>query len=313
MSKFSRREFLRTSVAGAIAAPVTLGPEAAGAREVAWVERKRYARVRGRRMAYYEAGSGDPVVFLHGNPTSSYLWRNVIPHVEHLGRCVAPGTYDFSTHRDDLFELFETIGVIRRAIFVVHDWGSGDGLSWAQRHAGRVRGLAFMEPILRPPAFPPNREPTSGPFATFRSPAGEEAVLENNVFVERLLIGALENYLSAADKMEYRRPYPEPGESRRPTLTWPRELPMEGEPADTAALVEGYTEWLAHDTRVPKLFVRANPGAILSTSDDDAELLEHVRGFSHQEEVMVYGSHYVQEVSPHAIGRALAGWISGLA
>jgi len=328
MSEFSRREFLRASAAGAIAMPVALGPKTAAAQEVAWVEQKRYARVRGRRMAYYETGTGDPIVFLHGNPTSSYLWRNVIPHVEHLGRCVAPdmigmgdsdplpdsgpGAYKFATHRDYLFDLFETIGVTRRAIFVVHDWGSGVGLSWARSNTGGMRGLAFMEPILRPPAFPPRPEPTGGPFATFRSPGGEEAVLENNVFVEQLLIGGLENYLSEVDEMEYRRPYLEPGESRRPTLTWPRELPMEGEPADTRALVEGYTEWLAGDTRVPKLFVRGNPGAILSTSDEDANLLEYVRGFSKQEEVTVYGGHYLQEVSPHAIGRALAGWISGL-
>ena len=164
----------------------------------------------------------------------------------------------------------------------------------------------------RGPIFPPNPEPTAGLFATFRSAAGEEAVLENNVFVEQLLIGGLDNYLSEVDKMEYRRPYLEPGESRRPTLTWPRELPMAGEPADTTALVRSYTEWLASDTDIPKLFVRANPGAILSTSSSDQNLLEYVRSFNNQEEVMVYGSHYVQEVSPHAIGRALATWIAQL-
>lgn len=328
MTSISRRSFVRTSLAAAAGTSASLRPEPVSAQQATWVERKRYASIRGRRMAYYETGRGDPIVFLHGNPTSSYLWRNVIPHVEHLGRCIAPDmigmgdseplpdsgpdVYKFATQRDYLFELLQTLGVDQRAIFVVHDWGSGVGFSWGQRNPDRMRGLAFMEPILRPPDFPPNPEPSTGPFATFRSPEGEEAVLQNNVFVEQILIGGLDNYLSEVDKMEYRRPYLEPGESRRPTLTWPRELPMEGEPADTAALVQSYTEWLASDTNVPKLFVRANPGAILSTSDTDAELLEYVRSFSDQEEVTVFGSHYVQEVSPHAIGRALGEWISRL-
>jgi haloalkane dehalogenase len=191
---------------------------------------------------------------------------------------------------------------------VVHDWGSGIGFSWAQRNPGRVRGIAYMEAILRPPEFPPNPVPTAGPFAIFRSPAGEQAVLEDNMFVEQLLIGGLEYYLSEADKAEYRRPYLTPGESRRPTLSWPRELPMAGEPADTATLVRSYTEWV-RDSDVPKLFLRATPGAIFSNE----RILEYVRAFMNQREVMVYGGHYVQEVSPDAIGRALAEWIPTLA
>lgn len=312
-----------SAVAAAAATPFAAYHLPAAAQDASWADRKRRQRVRDLAMAYMETGSGDPIVFLHGNPTSSYLWRNVIPHVEHLGRCIAPdmigmgdsdplpengpGTYKFAVHRDYLFELLEVIGVTDNVIFVVHDWGSGIGFSWAQAHPGRVRGIAYMEAILRPPEFPPTPVPTAGPFATFRSPAGEEAVLENNMFVEQLLIGGLEHYLSDADKAEYRRPYLTPGESRRPTLTWPRELPMGGEPADTEALVRSYTEWL-EGSEVPKLFVRANPGAIFS----NPMILEYVRGFSNQREVMVYGGHYVQEVSPHAIGRALAEWIAGL-
>lgn len=324
MKRWTRRRVMGAVAAGA-AAPFALSHVPAHAQDTSWADRKRRVRVRGLDMAYIEQGSGDPIVFLHGNPTSSYLWRNVIPHVSHLGRCIAPdmvgmgdsaplpnsgpGAYKFATHRDHMFELLEEIGVTERAIFVVHDWGSGIGFSWAQGNTDRMRGIAYMEAILRPPEFPPNPEPTGGPFATFRSPAGEEAVLENNVFVEQLLIGGLEHYLSEADKAEYRRPYLEPGEARRPTLAWPRELPMGGEPADTEALVKSYTEWLQNDTRVPKLFVRANPGAIFSSS----MMLEYLRGFGNQTEVMVYGSHYVQEVSPHAIGRALAEWITTLA
>lgn len=306
----------------------TVVPGAARAqrrRAADWASRKRKARVRGLEMAYYEVGSGDPIVFLHGNPTSSYLWRNVIPHVERLGRCIAPdmigmgdstrlpdsgpGKYTFATHRDYLFDLFDAIGIRDRVILVLHDWGTGVGFSWAQRYPDRVRGIAYMEAILRPPSFPPAPAPTSGPFAVFRSGDGERAVLEENMFVEQLLIGGLQYYLSEEDKAEYRRPYLEPGESRRPTLEWPRQLPLGGEPADTERLVAGYTEWLANDARIPKLLVRGVPGAIFA----NPQLLEFARSFKNQREVTVYGTHYLQETAPDAIGRALAEWVASLA
>ena len=324
MKRLSRRMMMRATLASAAVLPFATVQQNANAQSTAWADRKRRVDVRGLDMAYVEVGTGDPIVFLHGNPTSSYLWRNVIPHVEHLGRCIAPdmvgmgdsdplpgsgaGRYKFATHRDYLFDLFDAIGLRDRITLVVHDWGSGVGFSWAQRHPERVRGIAYMEAILRPPELPPNPVPTGGPFATFRSPAGEEAVLENNMFVDQILIDGLEHYLSDADKAEYRRPYQMPGESRRPTLTWPRELPMGDQPADTAALVQSYTAWL-RDSDVAKLFIRANPGAILSND----RILEYVRAFRNQREVMVYGGHYVQEVSPHAIGRALGEWIPTLA
>jgi haloalkane dehalogenase len=277
-------------------------------------------------MAYYEAGDGDgdPIVFLHGNPTSSYLWRNVMPHVESLGRCIAPdmvgmgdsdplpdsgrGKYTFAVNRDYMFDLFEALGIRDKVTLVVHDWGSGIGLSWAEAHPEKVKGLAYMEAILRPSSIPPQPEPTAGPFAVLRSPQGEEAALQRNMFVEQLLIGGLRYYLTEEDKAEYRRPYLEPGESRRPTLAWPRELPLAGKPPETDRLVASYTSWLEHDERVPKLFVHANPGAILSRGP----MLDFVRGLKNQREVMVYGPHYVQEVSPDAIGRALAEWIPTL-
>jgi haloalkane dehalogenase len=297
----------------------------AHAQESAFARRKRTVRVRGLDMAFVEAGSGDPIVFLHGNPTSSYLWRNVMPHLASLGRCIAPdmvgmgdsaplpnsgaGVYKFATHRDYLFELLDALEVTERVTFVVHDWGSGVGFSWAQRNPQRVKGIAYMEAILRSSRLPAAPEPTTGPFAMFRSTEGERAVLEQNMFVEQLLIGGLEYYLSDEDKAEYRRPYREPGESRRPTLEWPRELPLGGRPADTAALVESYTDWLAADAAIPKLFVRAVPGAIFA----NAATLEFVRGFQNQREVAVFGGHYVQEVSPDAIGRALAEWYRALA
>lgn len=325
MTTIDRRTLIKTAIFGTASTllSVSSAPSLAQAANESWSGQKRKVRVRDLNMAWYEAGEGDPIVFLHGNPTSSYLWRNIIPHVQHLGRCIAPdligmgdsdplpdsgpGTYKFSVHRDYIFEMLDAIGVRERVTLVIHDWGSGIGLSYGQRFPDRVKGIAYMEPILNPASLPSIPEPTQGAFATFRSAAGEPAVLENNYFIEQILIGGLGYYLSDADKAEYRRPYLQPGESRRPTLEWPRELPRGGNPADTSALVRSYTDWFA-SSAVPKLFVRVNPGAILSSQ----ELLQFVRGFTNQKEVTVFGGHYVQEISPDAIGRALADWIPTL-
>ena len=323
MTSIARRTFIKATLGGAAAAALPLSiPEALAQPLPAgdWSSRKQRTRVRGLNMAWYEAGEGDPIVFLHGNPTSSYLWRNVIPHIQHLGRCIAPdligmgdsdplpqsgpGAYKFSVHRDYIFDLLDTLGVTDNVTLVIHDWGSGIGLSYGQRWPQRIKGIAYMEAILNPEGLPPVPEPTQGAFAIFRSPAGEEAVLQNNMFIEQILIGGLGYYLTEEDKAEYRRPFLTPGESRRPTLTWPRELPRGGNPADTSELVRSYTTWFAQSD-VPKLFVRVNPGAILSSP----ELLAFVRGFANQQEVTVFGSHYVQEISPHAIGRAIAQWL----
>ena len=322
----TRRELLQTSLAlagfsiGAAALPLLPSPAAA---QSGWARRKRRTTVRGLEMAYYEVGEGDPIVFLHGNPTSSYLWRHIIPHVQHLGRCIAPdmigmgdsdplpdsgpGRYTFVNHRDYLFDLFETLGVEDNVTFVIHDWGSAVGFSWAQQNPERVKGIAYTEAILRHPEAP-RPEPTEGPFAIFRSPMGEQAVLEDNMFVEQMFVGSLENYLSTEDAAEFRRRFLEPGEARRPTLTWPRELPMGGQPAVNDALVLAYTEWLMSETDIPKLFIRAVPGAIFARP----QALALARSFPNQQEVTVYGAHFVQEVSPDAIGRALADWIPTL-
>jgi haloalkane dehalogenase len=323
MFTFNRRKLIQAVAlaGGAKALPLALGTQKAYAQDSSWAAKKKKVQVRGRNMAYYEVGTGDPIVFLHGNPTSSYLWRNIIPHVQHLGRCIAPdligmgdsdalpnsadGTYKFSTHRDYIFEMLEAIGVNERVTLVIHDWGSGIGLSYAQRFPERVRGIAFMEAILNPSSLPPIPEPESGLFNIFRSEAGEKVALQDNIFVEQILIGGLGYYLTEEDKAEYRRPYLVPGESRRPTLEWPRELPRGGNPADTVQLVTSYTDWFAASD-VPKLFVRVNPGAIIPAGP----LLEFVRGFKNQKEVSVFGSHFVQEISPDAIGRALSEWMS---
>lgn len=322
MNAMTRRHWLRATAALALT-PAAAGQVPLRAQTRPWSARKKTIRVRGLDMAYYEAGSGDPILFLHGNPTSSYLWRNVIPHVERLGRCIAPdligmgdsaplpdsgpGKYTFVTHREYLFGLFDALQLGDRVILVLHDWGSAMGFTWAQQNPRRVRGLAYMEAIIEAPGAPRPAPAPGSNFAIYRSPAGEQAVLQENLFVERLISG-LQYYLTDEDAAEYRRPYLVPGESRRPTLTWPRQLPLGGEPKETYDLVRDYSDWLAADKAIPKLFVRALPGALLA----GPEVLAFVRGFAKQREIAVFGPHFVQEVSPHAIGRALAEWISGL-
>jgi len=283
---------------------------------------KKKARVLGRQMAWTEVGSGDPIVFLHGNPTSSYLWRNVIPHCEALGRCLAPDLigmgdsdklepsgpdrYRFVEHREYLDALLEELGVESRVALVVHDWGSALGFDWANRHRDAVRGIAYMEAIVRPLSWSDWPEAARRVFQGFRSPAGEAMVLEQNVFVERVLPGSILRRLDEAEMEAYRRPFREPGEGRRPTLTWPRQIPIDGEPADVVEIVRRYGEWLSRSP-VPKLLVNAEPGAILV-----GEPREFCRSWPNQREVTVKGRHFVQEDSPDEIGRALAEWLETL-
>ena len=323
MSRLDRRQWLRAA-AGLSLVPAVVGATPVRAQTATWRLRKKKAAIRGLHMAYYEVGEGNPIVFLHGNPTSSYLWRNIIPHVQHLGRCIAPdmigmgdsdplpesgpGKYTFLTHREYLFELFDTLRLGDHVTFVIHDWGSAMGFTWAQQHPARVRGIAYMEAILEPPGAPRPAPAPGSTFAVYRSAEGERAVLQDNRFVESL-IGGLQYYLTEEDTAEYRRPYLVPGESRRPTLTWPRQLPLGGEPKETYDIVRSYSDWLAAEKRIPKLFVHALPGALLGSGP----ALEFVRRFANQTEVTVYGPHFVQEVSPDAIGRALAAWVQKLA
>src|SRR6266700_1966934 len=286
--------------------------------DVPWSERKRRVEVDGVRMAYVEAGEGDPIVFLHGNPTSSYLWRRVIPHVRQLGRCLAPdlvgmgdsdplpgsgpGSYRFVDHRRHLDGLLEAVGATDRVTLVVHDWGSALGFDWANRHRDRVLGIAYMEAIVRPLTWAEWPEAARRVFQGLRSEAGDSMVLERNLFVEAVLPGSVLRSLSEEEMAEYRRPFLEPGERRRPTLTWPREIPIDGEPPDVDAIVRSYAEWLS-GSPVPKLFVNAEPGAILTGGPR-----EFCRAWPNQEEVTVRGSHFVQEDSPDEIGTAVAGW-----
>jgi haloalkane dehalogenase len=280
---------------------------------------KSYAEVNGRRMAYIDAGAGDAIVFQHGNPTSSYLWRNVMRACVGLGRLVAcdligmgdsdklspsgPDRYGYAEQRDYLWALWDKLALGSRIVLVLHDWGSALGFEWARRHPDRVAGIAYMEALVAPVTWADWPENARRVFQGFRSPGGEEMVLEKNVFVERVLPGSILRKLSEAEMAEYRRPFAQAGEGRRPTLTWPRQIPVEGEPADVVAVVEDYARWLSA-SEVPKLFVNAEPGSILVGRQREA-----CRRWPNQAEVTVKGLHFIQEDSPDEIGDAVADFV----
>lgn len=273
-------------------------------------------------MACREAGTGQPVVFLHGNPTSSYLWRNVMPEVSGQARCLAPDligmgqsqklsgpappSYRFSDHRRYLDGLLEQLDLGDAVTLVVHDWGSALGFDWARRHPERVRGLVYMEALVRPLTWKEWPEAGRSLFQAFRSAAGEDLVLQKNMFIERVLPGSIIRDLSADEMAAYRTPFAEPGEDRRPTLTWPRELPIDGEPSDVVAIVSEYAAWLAR-CEIPKLFINAKPGAILTGPQR-----EFCRSWPNQSEVTVGGIHFIQEDSGPEIGAAIADWLRRL-
>ncbi|MCH8168795.1 MAG: haloalkane dehalogenase [Proteobacteria bacterium] len=288
-----------------------------------WRDRKRYTEVLAKRMAHVESGEGDPVLFLHGNPTSSYLWREVMAAMAGAGRLLAPDligmgdsdklddpgpdSYRFVEHRDYLDAWIDAVVPEGRITLVIHDWGSALGFHWAEHNRERVRAIAYMEAIVRPMAWDEWPERIRALFQAMRSEAGEAMILEKNIFVERILPGSILRQLSEAEMAEYRRPFLNPGEDRRPTLTWPRQIPLDGEPADVAEIVAGYCEWLT-GSNIPKLFINAEPGAILT-----GPMRETARGFAKQTEVTVRGSHFIQEDSGQEIGREIMQWIKTLA
>ena len=270
-------------------------------------------------LATVDTGQGDPVVFLHGNPTSSYLWRNVIPHVAGMARCLAPdlvgmgdsdsapdGSYRLADHARYLDAWFDALGLTENVTLVGHDWGSALAFHWAFRHQDRIKGIAYMEAIVRPLAWEEWPGPSRALFQSMRSPAGEEIILEKNVFVERILPASVMRGLGDEEMAVYRKRYLAEGESRRPTLTWPRQIPLDGEPADVVAIVRDYSEWLS-TSDVPKLFVNAEPGTILTGAQR-----EFCRAWPNQREVTVDGYHFIQEDSPAEIGQAIAEWLGGL-
>ena len=278
---------------------------------------KKYKSIFGKNMAYIEAGEGNPIVFLHGNPTSSYLWRNIIPYVSDLGRVIAPdligmgdsekldnpgpGSYTFSEHAEYLYTLLGELE-LENVTLVVHDWGSALGFNWTMLNASKVRSIVYMEAITGPietwddwPGLARNI------FQAFRSDAGEELILEKNIFVERIL--ARDGNVSDADMEIYLRPYENPGEDRRPTLTWPREIPIAGEPKSIVAISSAYAEFMSNSP-IPKLFINADPGSILVGAQR-----EKARLWPNQTEVTVKGGHFIQETSPDTIGRHIRNFL----
>ena len=283
---------------------------------------KQRQEVLGREMAYVEVGEGDPIVFLHGNPTSSYLWRNVVPHVQSLGRCIipdligmgdsdklpnsGPDSYRFVEHRAYLDALLEALGVRENVTFVIHDWGSALGFHWANRHRDAVKGIAFGEAIVKPQGWDHwDKIDMRWALEGLRSERGEEMVLRDNFFIETILPGAIIRTLSDEEMAQYRRPFLQPGEGRRPTLTFPRQIPVDGQPADVVEIVGASAEWLSKSD-VPKLFFNVQPGAILANEEE----LAFIRSFPALTEVKVNGRHYFQEDSPHEVGQAIFEWLS---
>lgn len=278
---------------------------------------RKYLPVLGTTMAYVDAGVGDPIVFLHGNPTPSYLWREIIPHLLPFGRCLAPdyvgmgnsgaapdGGYRLGDHQRYLDAWFDALGLRRNVILVVHDWGSALGFSWAQRHPERVRAIVYMESIVRPfRSWNEWPDATRAFFQAQRSPAGEELILEKNLFIEYLLPlrGIAPEVLEV-----YRRHYRNPGPSRIPMLAWTRDLPIAGEPADVVAIVESYSRFLSV-SQIPKLFIDAEPAGFLIGAQRD-----FCRGWPNQQVVTLQGSHFLQEDSPAEVGRATARFVANV-
>ena len=282
---------------------------------------KNFKTVLDKKMAYVDEGQGDPIVFLHGNPTSSYLWRNVMPYLEGKGRLIAidmigmgdsqkldnttDSSYSLAENSKYTFALLEALGVNKNVTLVLHDWGSGVGFNWANTHRDAVKAIAFMEAIVTDfPTWDDFPKDLHGPIGTMRSAEGDKMVLNDNFFIETILPATISRKLTQAEHDEYRRPYLNAGEDRRAILAGPRQLPIAGEPADTVALVKSYANFLANSHDIPKLFINAEPGAFLVGYARD-----FVRTWPNLTEVTVSGIHYIQEDSPHEIGKAISDWL----
>ena len=283
---------------------------------------KKKITINNKTMSYIDEGEGDAIIFQHGNPTSSYLWRNVMPHLEGQGRLIAcdligmgdsekltnsdTNSYSYFEHRAFLFALLEELNIGKKVVFVVHDWGSALGFDWSFQNQERVQGIAYMEGIVKPVTWDEWPENAVKVFQGFRSEAGESMVLDKNIFVERVLPSSIIREMTEEEMNEYRRPFLNPGEDRRPTLSWPRQIPIQGEPKEVVEVVENYSNWLS-SSDVPKLFINADPGSILTGTQRD-----FCRSWANQEEVTVRGTHFLQEDSPDEIGKAISSFVSRL-
>lgn len=284
--------------------------------------KKKYIKINGKNMAYVEVGSGDPIVFQHGNPTSSYLWRNIIPILKDHGRCIAidligmgdseklnnsnSDSYRYIEHREYLFKAWKALGINKNVTLVIHDWGSALGFDWAYQHPDSILGIAYMEAIVRPLTWDEWPELARNIFKGFRSSSGEELILKKNMFIEGVLPNSIIRNLNEEEMTVYRKPFIKSGEDRRPTLSWPREIPIDGNPENIAEIVSSYAKWL-ENSNVPKLFINADPGSILV-----GEQREYCRTWKNQTEVTVTGRHFLQEDSPNEIGESIRKWRQSL-
>ena len=283
---------------------------------------KKFVSVKGKQIAYVEEGSGDPIVLLHGNPTSSFLWRNVIPELVESGRVIVPDLigqgdseklpasdgperYSLEVAYSYVDGLLESIGANQNVTLVIHDWGTGVGFLWAMRHPAAVKGVAYMEGIVKPVSWRDWPESAVGIFKGFRSDKGEDLILNRNMFIEGVLPSSVIRPLSNAEMDAYRAPHLET-DDRQPLLNWPRQIPIEGEPMDIVALVNEYGAFMAA-SEIPKLFINADPGSILVGAQR-----EFCRSWPNQQEVTVKGLHFIQEDSPVEIGQAVANWLKAL-
>ena len=284
--------------------------------------KKQKISINNKNIAYVESGSGDPIIFLHGNPTSSYLWRNITPHLESQGRCICidligmgdsdkldnpdENSYQFEEHYHYVNAAIESLTNGENITFVIHDWGSALGFNWCYHNPDSIKGIAYMEAIVKEMTWEDWRDEAKGIFQGFRSDAGESLVLEKNYFVERVLPGSIIRRLSDEEIEEYRRPFINPGEDRRPTLSWPREIPIEGQPANVCEIVNQYAEWMQTND-IPKLFINAEPGAITT-----GRIRDFCRSWKNQTEVTVKGVHFIQEDSPDDVGKAISTWYKNI-
>lgn len=284
--------------------------------------RKKFIKVNNKKMAYIEMGHGDPIIFQHGNPTSSYLWRNIMPHLAKQGRCIAidligmgdsekldqsgPNKYLYEEQREYLFKAWEQLGINNNVTLVIHDWGSALGFDWAFLNPKAVKGIAYMEALVRPVKWGEWPDSATNIFKAFRSNAGEELILNKNIFIEGVLPNSIIRQLNTEEMAIYREPFLKSGEDRRPTLSWPREIPIDGSPENVNKIISRYAKWL-EKSDIPKLFINAEPGSILV-----GKQREYCRTWKNQTEITVPGKHFLQEDSPDEIGKNISKWLSNL-
>jgi len=282
---------------------------------------KKNINVLGKKMTYVDKGEGDPIIFQHGNPASSYLWRNIIPYLENQGRCIAidligmgdsdkltdngNNTYSYHIQKQYFDKCLEELEIKENITFVIHDWGSALGFNWAYEHQESVKGICYMEAIVKKISWEDWPKDAKSIFQGFRSDAGEDLILKKNLFIEGVLPNAIIRHLTETEMDIYRKPFLKEID-RRPTLDWPRQIPINNEPEDVCKIVDDYSSWMSIN-EIPKLFINADPGSILT-----GKQREFCRKWKNQQELTVKGNHFIQEDSPNEIGEAISKWYRNL-